>query len=308
MVPLAVYSLNYPKLPLLLIDFRDKLHVRWHEMTQRSINEVTAGVIGISHFTNWYYYVAADLYDFVVSRHGGAMDQAARLDSYSRFRVKLALDRQLNPQLRQELQQHVHSLDINPLEAAPSREMEAARERYAQLQAQTEEGGALMVRLNKQRRAELAAFGETGGSQIAHELFHTATFGVYTHRVKPAPENLSALDRDRRVEYQLSFLNSLAAADTEPEVAYDSSQVRASVKSLNDLMSSINSPELRQHVEAVLVRLKSLSRDQNLQSDCSVALASLRRTDPALRRGEISGVLTSPRSLAAMPGELDVRK
>ncbi len=64
LVPLGVYSLNYPKMPLLLIDFRDKLHVRRHELAQRSINEITSGVIGISHFTNWYYYVGADLYDF----------------------------------------------------------------------------------------------------------------------------------------------------------------------------------------------------------------------------------------------------
>ncbi len=308
MVPLGVYSLNYPKLPLLLIDFRDKLHVRWHEMTQRSINEITAGVIGISHFTNWYYYVAADLYDFVTSRHGGAMDQAARLDSYSQFRVNLALDRQIDPRLRQEIQQHVNSLEINPLEAAPGREMQAARQRYAQLQAQTEEGGALMVRLNKQRRAELASFGETPKNQVAHDLFHTATFGLYTHRVKPDPENLSALDRDRRLEYHLGFLNSLANAGTDPEVAYDSSRVRASVKALDDLTSSINSPGLRQQTEAVLQRITSLSRDQDLQSDCSVALASLRRSDPALRRAEISGVLTSPRSLAAVSGKLDVRK
>jgi hypothetical protein len=308
MVPLGVYGLNYPKLPLLLIDFRDKLHVRWHEITQRSINEITAGVIGISHFTNWYYYVAADLYDFVSSRHGGAMDEAARLDCYSQFRVNVALDRQIDPQLRQEIQRHVNSLDINPLEAAPSREMQAARERYAQLQAQTEERGALMVRLNKQRRAELASFGETGKSQVAHELFHAATFGLYTHRVKSDPENLSALDRDRRFEYHLRFLNSLANAGTDPEVAYDSSQVRSSVKALDDLMSGINSLGLRQQTEAVLLRLKGLSRDQDLQSDCSVAVASLRRSDPALRRAEISGVLTSPRSLAAVSGGLDVRK
>jgi hypothetical protein len=38
LVPLGVYSLNYPKVPLLLIDFRDKLHIRRHELAQRSIN------------------------------------------------------------------------------------------------------------------------------------------------------------------------------------------------------------------------------------------------------------------------------
>ncbi|MDQ2841564.1 MAG: hypothetical protein M3Y72_11110 [Acidobacteriota bacterium] len=74
LIPLSIYSLNYPEQPLLLVDFRDRTHLRRHEMLQRSIGEITAGVIGISHFTNWYYYVAADVYDFVASRHGAAMN------------------------------------------------------------------------------------------------------------------------------------------------------------------------------------------------------------------------------------------
>lgn len=79
LIPLAVYSLTYPNAPLLMVDFRDDLRLKLHEMTQRTVNEVTAWVIGISHFTNWYYYVAADAYNFVSSRHGGATSQADRL-------------------------------------------------------------------------------------------------------------------------------------------------------------------------------------------------------------------------------------
>src|ERR1700761_405687 len=129
LAPLAVYALSYPKLPLLLVDFRDKLHIRRHEMTQRAINEITSGVIGISHFTNWYYYVAADLYDFVVSRHGATMDKAERLDCYSQFRVELALDHSLDADLRSDIQRRVNSFSLNPLEAE-DREMQAALARH----------------------------------------------------------------------------------------------------------------------------------------------------------------------------------
>lgn len=306
--PLAAYGLDYPKLPLLLVDFRDKLHVRWHEMTQRSINEITAGIIGISHFTNWYYYVAADLYDFVISRHGGAMNQAARLDSYARFRSQLALDRDLDPELRRDMQRRVDYLAINPLEAAPAREMEAARARYAQLLDKSQENGALVERLQKQRRAELAAFGETRHSSILQNLLHASTLGLYTHRVKQDPENLAELDRDRRLEYHLAFLDSLASADTQPEVAYDSSRIRASVDVLNNLMPAVTSASVRLHAEAVLLRLKSLSQDADLQSDCSFVLANLRRSEPALRGVEVSGVLTSPRRPTTFSGGLEARK
>ncbi len=48
MIPLALYSLEYPKLALVLNDFRGKLNERRHQVTQRSINELTAGVLGLT--------------------------------------------------------------------------------------------------------------------------------------------------------------------------------------------------------------------------------------------------------------------
>jgi hypothetical protein len=48
------------KLPLVLVDFRGELKERRREVTQRSVSELTSGVLGFSHFTNWYFYVASD--------------------------------------------------------------------------------------------------------------------------------------------------------------------------------------------------------------------------------------------------------
>lgn len=298
LVPLAVYSLSYPKLPLLLVDFRDKLHVRWHEMTQRSINEVTAGVIGISHFTNWYFYVAADLYDFVVDRHGAAMKQVARLDCYSQFRVAVALDQQTDPVLRKEMQQRINSLALNPLEAAPARELESARERYVRLEDEaTAPDGALLKRLDKQRRAELAYFEESKKARIFEDFLHDTSLGVYTHRAKPDTGNLTVLDTYRRVAYHLQLLDSLAEAGTPPEVAYETTRIQASVTELSRLMPSVSSPQIRAHVAATLERLRSLSRDENLQAGCSLALVALQRNPAPVRATALSGITASPRSI-----------
>lgn len=297
LVPLGVYSLNYPKVPLLLIDFRDTLHVRWHEMTQRSINEITAGVIGISHFTNWYYYVAADLYDFVVDRHGAAMNQTARLDCYSRFRVAIALDQQVDPSLRKEIQRRIDSLAINPLESAPQRELQAARVRYARLQAETSDG-MLLKRLDKQRRSELAYFEESKKARVARGLLHDVTLGMYTHRAPPDAANLGALDSYRRVEYHLHFLDSLVETGTQPEVAYDSSRIQASVTELGRLMPDISSPVIRARASATLERLRSLSQDENLQANCSVTLLALKRNPAALHPAAASEIVTRPRTVS----------
>jgi hypothetical protein len=276
LAPLAVYSLNYPKVPLLLVDFRDKLHLRRHEMTQRAINEITAGVIGISHFTNWYYYVGADLYSFITARHGAAVNEAARLDCYSQFRVELALDHQLDPVLRKEVQRRIDSLAVNPLEAAPYREIELAQMRYARLQAEAEDGGRLEARLDRDRRAELAEFGEGPRVRLEYSLLHELSFGRYTHRAEKNAANLASLDRERRIQYDLNFLDSLVEAGTRPEVAYDSSKIEASVTELSSLISEVHAPGLRAHAQGAIERLQKLSQDEGLQVEYALALAALK--------------------------------
>ncbi len=274
-VRLGVYSLNYAKAPLLLIDFRRKHRVRWHEITQRSINEITAGVIGISHFTNWYYYVGADLYDFYIGKHGVATDQAARLDCYAQFRVELATDVRLDPGLRKQMQERVESLEINPLESNPSREIAAASARYRELVEEAGSNGPLLARVEKDRRAELAAFSE-GTKTIAFERFlHELSFGLYAHRAEPGPDELETLDRYRRIQYQLAFLDSLVKAGTRPEIAYDSSRIQESLTELSALISLVNSRPVLAHTAETLQKLKELSLDPEVEADCSRAVAAL---------------------------------
>jgi hypothetical protein len=277
-IPLAFYSLNYPNQPLLLIDFRDKSRTRRHEMTQRTINEVTSGVIGISHFANWYYYVAADLYDFVASRHGRAMNQAERLDCYAQFRASLALDRELDPRLRQELQQRVQSFSLNPLETATAREMASSQQRYALLEAETKRpDGWLAKRLDNDRRAELSSAGRTGKSKFFAGALHAASLGLYTRRAPRAEENLAKLDSYRRIEYDLNFLDSLVAAGTPPEVVYQPARIQAAVKELTSLLPQISSAPARARAQRVLYGLRGLSQNAALQADCSSAIQSIER-------------------------------
>ena len=273
--PLAIYSLNYSKAPLLMIDFRSKKRVRWHEVAQRSINEITAGIIGLSHFTNWYYYVAADLYDFYAGRHGAAVDQAARLDCYAQFRVELAMDTHLDRKLRNEMQQHIESLEINPLESNPQREIAAAWARYAQLEQEARPNGPLLERIDKDRRRELASFGESGVGMTWYGALHELTFGAYTHRAKEGPAELEQLDRNRRVDYELAFLDSLTRAGTRPEVTYNSAHIEKSISELGNLLPNVHSRAVTVHATETLEKLKQLSFDAGVQADCSRSVALL---------------------------------
>jgi hypothetical protein len=277
-IPLAFYSLNYPNQPLLLVDFRDKSRTRRHEMMQRTINEVTSGIIGISHFANWYYYVAADLYDFVASRHGRAMNQAERLDCYAQFRASLALDRELDPRLRQELQRRVQSLSLNPLETATAREMASSQQRYSLLEAEARRpDGWLAKRLDNDRRAELFSAGRTGKSKFFAGALHAASLGLYTKRAPRAEGNLAKLDYYRRVEYDLNFLDRLVAAGTPPEIVYQPARIQAAMTELTRLLPQISSAPIRARAQHALYRLRDLSRNAALQADCSSAIESIER-------------------------------
>jgi hypothetical protein len=294
-IPLAVYSLNYPKLPLVLMDFRDKLSTRRHEVIQRSINELTAGVVGISHFTNWYFYIASDLYDFVAGRHGKAVNQAWRLDCYSEFRMGLALDRSIDPALKREMEARIGSLAINPLGAAPQREIQDAMMRYKLLARETGENGRLMARVDQERRFELASFGESEKAKVAKSMLHVATLGLYNEQAKQ--DNISVLDGNRRVAYQLNFLDSVVQAGTPPEIAYDRQHIESSVRELSSLMRAVSSPRVRLHAEVTLQHLKSFSKDDELQADCTSALAVMKQTD-VLKHAPPSGVAVLARDVA----------
>jgi hypothetical protein len=155
-IPLAVYSLDYPKLPLILMDFRHKVSRRRLETAQRSINEL----IAISHFTNWYFDIAFKLHR-VMERHGTALNEAARLDCYSEFRINLALDESIDPALKKEMENRVGWLAVNPLDATPQREIQNALARYKLLVAEAGENGDLMARVDQEHRFELSSFGES---------------------------------------------------------------------------------------------------------------------------------------------------
>jgi hypothetical protein len=281
-VPLAVYSLDYQKLPLVLIDFRKTLGWRRREMMQRSISELTGGVLGLSHFTNWYFYFGFDFYQFVEARRGKAVDEASRLDCYSEFRMDLELDRSIDPALKQDMEK-TWWLAVNPLEAAPEREIQNAVALYKLLESEAGENGRLMARVDQERRWELSSFGESERAKIAKSALHVATLGLYKDQAKH--DDISILDQDRRVAYQLGFLDSLAQTETPPEVAYDAQRIESSVSELSSLIPTVSLARVRMHAETTLERLKNLSKDAELQAECTTALAVIERTDPLRNTG-----------------------
>lgn len=302
LIPLGLYSLSYPRQPLLLVDFRDRLNLRKNDITQKSIQEITSGVIGVSHFTNWYYFVGSDIFNFIQERRGKTNNRAERLDSYGEFRVALALDHDLDPALRQEIERRAESISSNPLESSPANEMAAALSRYSLLTVEAcGDESRLVKRIDNQRREELANYNASPGRQGFDIALHTVTLGSYTHRAK-RDDDTAMLLTYRRAEYNLEFLDKLVAAGTPPEVAYQESRVRGSVTELGSLLPKIQSPQMRSRARSTLEKLSTISEDETLRADCE-------RVSHQLRNGadvsplSVPGVLAEP-SAAPLPEPL----
>jgi hypothetical protein len=293
LIPLGVYGLNYPVTPLLLVDFRDKLHIRRHEMTQRSINEIVSGIVGISHFTNWYFYAGAYLYDFVVARHGTATNQSERLDIYSSFRTALALDQTLDPDFRNQLRRRMDSLAVNPLDGSPAREVALAEARFRVLE-QEAVNGKLADHIDDQRRAELAAYGHGQGNEMFQAFLHTGSLGLYTRRAKPDPDNLEALRRARLMQANLELLDRLANAGGRPEIVYDSTRIQTSVKELAFSLSHATDPGTRARAQHTLERLQGATEDISVQQECASALNVITTTSKQM------SIATSVRATAPL--------
>lgn len=278
LIPLAVYGMNYPTRPLLLADFRDTHRVRFREMTQRIVDDTASGILGLSHFTNWYFFAGEGFFEFVQSHRGGAVNRLARLDCYSQFRVELSLDHDLDPALRSEMEKHVGSMALNPLEVAPNREIAVAERHYQALTADAAAGtkSKLAKRLENDRRVELAEFGRSGRQQLSDALLHQATFGIYSRRANKDSLTTIALDRDRRIDYNLAFLETLIQAGTDPEVSYPVQRIRESVNTLAELTPGVSVRNVRVRAAAAIDSLSRLSSDPSLQADCVRAAADIK--------------------------------
>ena len=107
LIPLALYGLDYPKVPLLLVDFRATHSPKRREMISHAFTDVMMGVIGYSRWGNWPYMGGSYLWNFTRTRRGAASNRQARLNSYASVRRWLALDHSLPETLRADLQKQI---------------------------------------------------------------------------------------------------------------------------------------------------------------------------------------------------------
>jgi len=230
MIPLALYGLDFKKIPALLIDFRNPANPRRRELSGRLINDITRDVLSLSKFGNVYYFLGRSAFDLVTSRRGIDVNQPSRLRSAAELRLFLSFNANISNGLRAELNKGLENLSVNPLENGSKAEREIALAQYRALQAYASRPDGLPAQLQRQRESEAAKFMHHGWDGKLMRLANVLTLGRYTHREKLTPELWQRLDKERQLAYHIRFLREVARSSPVVEVAWDLEKVLPSLR------------------------------------------------------------------------------
>ncbi len=267
LIPLALYALEYPKVPLVLVDFRDTHKPKNREMLRMATTDAVTGVLGISKFGNWPYLAGSMTWNFVRSRHGDPNNRSARLKAYSQVRRWLTLDGSVDPALRAELQGRLEILGVNPLEESVFEETEIAARQYDALMRYASDPQGLTVRLEHDRNAEMAARVHGIPARAGLQMAHWFSLGIYSHHeTKDSTSLAAALSRERRAERQIRFLETVAKSSPQPDVVWNIAEVRRAV---NELIVTGVPPRSAE----VVSRIMRQTSDAETRELCARALA-----------------------------------
>ena len=240
MIPLAVYGLNHPKIPALLIDFRASMNPKKREMSLRVFNDVTNNVLSVSSLGNLPYFAGRKVYAFLTGRRGIDINQPSRVRSYSELKLVLAFNSTINPKLRDELERRLETVSLNPMSNDMNSEIELARQQYAALVEFARRDSGLPAKVERDRREEMVPLAHGPAMRFLFGLGNIVTFGRYVHREDATPELKQRMELARRVRYHTEFLQGVARSTPQIEVAWELPNIRTSLRFLAENAHAAN--------------------------------------------------------------------
>jgi hypothetical protein len=241
LIPLALYGLDNPKIPMLLVDFRDSFNPKKREMSRRVLQDVTRNFVSLSGAGGMAYFLGRTVLDFATARRGIDLNQPSRLRTYSQLKLLLALNNSLDPELKQQIDVRLEQVSVNPFENDRAAESRLALEQYEALKSYALKPDGLPARLDRDRREELVPLKHNKAEQVLFRLGNILSFGAYTHREKTTPEDQSRLEIARRIAYHTRFLRQVARSTPRVEVVWNLEDVRRSLRFIADHGSEVGS-------------------------------------------------------------------
>lgn len=279
MIPLALYGLDNPKIPMLLVDFRDGLNPKKREMSRRTLQDVTRNILSLSRFGDVPYFLGRTVLDFVTGRRGIDINQPSRLHTYSQLKLLLSLNQSLEPELREQIGNRLERVSLNPLENDLEVEAKLATEQYDALLAYARRPDGLPQRLNRDRRSEMVPLEHGRTGQVLFRLANILSIGKYTHRESATPEVEARIDIARRLAYHTRFLQEVAKSSPQIEVVWNLEDVKRSLLYIADHGREADSKSIGAAAK-IFVR----TEDPETRRTC---LESLSRIDNSRARNEL---------------------
>jgi len=270
MIPLALYGLDNPKIPMLLVDFRDSYNPKKREMSRRVLNDVTRNILSLSKFGNIPFFLGRTVFDFVTGRRGMDINQPSRLQTYSELKLLLALTNSMNPELRDEVNGRLEHISLNPFENDLEAEARIARDQYGALIEFARNAEGLTAKLERDRRAELMPLEHGRSAQIAFHVVHILTFGKYVHREKLVIDMEARLDIARRLNYHTKFLHQVAKASAEVDVTWNLEDIKKSLRFIAEHGSEAGNPAV-----SATAKIFSRTKDDETRRACLDSLSQI---------------------------------
>jgi hypothetical protein len=271
MIPLGLYGLDNPKIPMLLVDFRDNYNPKKREMSRRIINDVTRNVLAVSKFGNLPYFLGKTVFDFVTGRRGIDINQPSRLATYSQLKLLLALNNSMQPALRNEVGGRLETMSLNPFENDINAEAQIALEQYAALVAFAKDPKGLAAKVERDRRAEMTPLEHGSKAQIAFRVLNVLTFGTYVHREERSGDMEDRLDIARRLQYHTRFLQQIAKSSAEVEITSNLGDVKRSLEFIAEHGEQANGT-----AAAATARIFARTKDDETRRTCLDSLSRIR--------------------------------
>ncbi len=234
MIPLGLYGLDNPKIPMLLVDFRDGYNPKKREVSRRVLNDVTRNLLSLSKFGNLPFFLGRTVFDFVTGRRGMDINQPSRLQTYSQLKLLLALNNSMDPRLHEEVSKRLETISLNPFENDLNAEANVALEQYSALVAFAKNPNGLAAKIELDRRNELMPLEHGRAAQFALRAVTVLSLGKYVHREEMTDNINDRLDIARRLHYHTNFLQQVAKSTAEVDITGNLEEVRKSLRFLAD--------------------------------------------------------------------------
>jgi hypothetical protein len=270
MIPLGLYGLDNPKIPMLLVDFRDSYNPKKREMSRRVLNDVTRNMLSLSKFGNLPFFLGRTVFDFVTGRRGMDINQPSRLHTYSQLKLLLALNTSMEPDLRSEVSGRLEKISLNPFENDLKAEANIANAQYNALVAFAKDPNGLAAKLEQDRRAELTPLEHNGKARLAFSVLNVLSFGKYVHREELAGDMEDRLDIARRLQYHTSFLQQIAKSSAEIDITWNLEDVRRSIRFI-----AAHGPEARSDAAVATAKIFARTKDDETRRACLDGLARI---------------------------------